>query len=167
MKELQLLRHGKSDWNVDASDFERPLKARGEEESTRVGHWLRSGDKVPELVLSSPAVRARATAELCCEAMGLPQSLIVLEDNLYLADLATLRDYIADINGAVNRLLLIGHNPGLESLLLFLAGKAVAKMAGRKVLPTATVAGLSFEGEWQKLPQETCRLDYIRRGRLL
>ncbi|QKQ26825.1 SixA phosphatase family protein [Candidatus Reidiella endopervernicosa] len=92
MEELLLLRHGKSDWRVSSSDFNRPLKKRGRRGATRIGQWLRDHDLIPDLIIASPAVRADATARRCAAAMGLKTSVVVNDGRLYLADLNTLLD---------------------------------------------------------------------------
>ncbi|HBJ28222.1 histidine phosphatase family protein, partial [Cobetia sp.] len=70
-RELLLMRHGKSDWSVAADDFHRPLKERGKRGAQRMGAWLAQEALVPDAILSSPALRARATAEKCVKSMGL------------------------------------------------------------------------------------------------
>ena len=68
-KELILMRHGKSDWSKRLSDFQRPIKKRGFKESARIGRWLGEQNLVPDLIISSPAMRARETAETVAENM--------------------------------------------------------------------------------------------------
>ena len=69
-KELLLLRHGKSDWNTDSTDFYRSLNKRGKLNALQMGEWLNEQNLVPNLIISSPAIRAITTAEIVCEAMG-------------------------------------------------------------------------------------------------
>ena len=69
---LILLRHGKSDWSEPVSDFQRPIKPRGFREASKVGAWLKEQDILPQLIVSSPARRARETAETVAAAIGSP-----------------------------------------------------------------------------------------------
>ena len=68
--ELLILRHGKSDWNVDVEDFQRPLKDRGKRDARHMGAWLRQQDMVPDHIVTSPAERALATTRKVCKALG-------------------------------------------------------------------------------------------------
>ena len=68
---LILLRHGKSDWSTDADDFDRPLKKRGRNASSKAGKWLHEKMLVPDFVITSRAKRAVQTAELACKSMGI------------------------------------------------------------------------------------------------
>lgn len=151
-RELILLRHGKSSWEGDApSDFERPLARRGKEEAPKVGHWLRRQGAVPSHVVSSPAKRARQTTRRVCEALGLDPSRVVWEPRAYDAELGDLLGILAAVPAAASRVLLVGHNPGLERLLAYLWGDAAVVPADGKLLPTASVARLELPDDWSDL----------------
>jgi len=119
MSQLILVRHGKSAWDSPAlADHERPLKARGEEDSTRLGQWLVDADWLPDRVLCSPARRTRRTWELMGASWPrLPP--VEYDAALYLGERLTL---MAAVHGAfaagAQRVLLIGHNPGISELLI-------------------------------------------------
>ncbi|OOZ38940.1 hypothetical protein BOW53_13625 [Solemya pervernicosa gill symbiont] len=144
MEELLLLRHGKSDWRVSSSDFNRPLKKRGRRGATRIGQWLRDHDLIPDLIIASPAVRADATARRCAAAMGLKTSVVVNDGRLYLADLNTLLELLSESSVNAQRVMLVGHNPGLEELLIHLLDGIQPDSEDGKLLPTATVARLKM-----------------------
>lgn len=138
--ELLVLRHAKSSHGAGAaSDFERPLAPRGRRDAARVGRWLAARGLVPDRAVASPALRTRQTLELALEALGGPACEVEWEERLYEADLATLLGVI-EAHGAARRLLLVGHNPGLEALVAHLAGGAAAPPEGRKRFPTAALA---------------------------
>jgi phosphohistidine phosphatase len=107
---LYLLRHAKSSWDDPGlADFDRPLAPRGRRNAAVLATCLRDEAIDPELVLCSPARRARETAE----AVGLePQ----FEDGLYGASAAALAARVAAIPASIGSAMLIGHNPGLEEL---------------------------------------------------
>ena len=149
-KELLLLRHGKSDWNMDTTDFDRPLNKRGKRNAQRIGEWLNEQKLVPDLIISSPAIRALTTAEIVCEAMEIPVHSIKTETCIYEASLSDLRQLLLHIPDSIQRLLLVGHNPGFESLLSYLAPNIAIPKDG-KLMPTATLAYLQLGSQWSFL----------------
>lgn len=157
-RELLLLRHGKSDWRVEVDDFHRPLKGRGKRGARRIGLWLAQQGWLPDHVISSPAVRALATAQRCCEAMGLATATIREDERVYLASLQQLLTILADCPPHAHRLLLVGHNPGLEQLLGYLADALPPRRPDGKLLPTATLARLAMPDDWEGLRRGQGRL---------
>lgn len=165
-RQLLLMRHGKSDWGQPLSDYQRPIKKRGHREAEQVGIWLREQDLVPDLIISSPALRARETAESVAVAMGYDAGSISWNESVYMADVSELLDAIAIAPDDCRRLMVVGHNPGLEDLLFYLTVEVDIPDDG-KVLPTATVAVLDTERDWQDLEHASCNLQAITRGRYL
>ena len=155
-KELLLLRHGKSDWNSDTRDFNRPLNKRGKRNAQQIGEWIDEQKLVPDLIISSPAKRALTTAEIVCEAMGLPLDTIQIEDSIYEACLADLHQVLSHIPDGIHRCLLVGHNPGFEYLLSDLTADISMPDHG-KSMPTATLAYLELDSNWFLL-QGSCRI---------
>jgi len=162
-RELLLLRHGKSDWGVDADDYHRPLKDRGKRGAQRMGVWLAQQACVPEHIVSSPAERARVTAEKACKAMGNHEVVIQRDKRIYAAGIDELLQVLADCPQSAGRIMLVGHNPGLEELLVWLAGDGVAIPEDGKLLPTATLAILQMPAHWRDLPRGCARLKSITR----
>lgn len=120
MKTLLLMRHAKSSWgDPTLEDHDRPLNKRGLAAAPRIGKLLRALDLVPDFIVSSTAARAVETARLVAGECG--YSGIIREDpSLYLAPPEAYAAAIHRLRKQVQRPLLIGHNPGLESLLRFL-----------------------------------------------
>jgi phosphohistidine phosphatase len=146
VKQLLILRHAKSDWGQSpARDWERPLSPRGINDAPRVGQMLRERCMLPDVILTSDAVRARCTAETAAKAAGYTRE-IVLEPSLYLATpdaIITLLNNLADANAG--RVMIVGHNPGLEDLLEHLTGEHHA-------MPTAALVQLDLAvGRWSDL----------------
>ncbi len=113
MKTLLLLRHAKSSWdNPGGRDFDRPLAPRGRRTAPLIGGHLRDRQLLPDLVLCSTARRARETYDLVVPAVG--GSAIQFEQALYLATPATLLRLAKATPATVERLLVVGHNPGLQ-----------------------------------------------------
>lgn len=148
--ELLLLRHAKSDWSVDMDDFSRPLKKRGRRAAKQIGRWLYEQNLIPTTILSSPAARALATAQRVCRQLDIDESSIICDPRIYEADALTLLN-ILKTSCDTQRVLLVGHNPGLENLLLKLIPHSVPLSINGKCLPTAALAQLTFEGDWAQL----------------
>ena len=163
---LLLLRHGKSAWHTEApTDFERPLKSRGVNASKTMGQWIRDAGLLPDVILSSTAVRAEATARLAAEAMGLDESDIEWEPRIYEATLHTLLYVLAERGGAHSRVMLVGHNPGMEWLTDFLAGGF--EDPSEKRFPTAGLGVFELEHAWDDLKAGCARSVRVIRPREL
>ncbi|MFA7592365.1 MAG: histidine phosphatase family protein [Thiohalobacteraceae bacterium] len=148
--ELLILRHAKSDWTSGGDDFDRPLNTRGHRDAPRIGTWLAARGLIPDRVLSSPARRARQTVEAVCTTLKIPAERVVWDERLYLAPLPRLLDLLADTPAETQRLLLVGHNPGLEDLLIHLARDPRPAGTDDKHLPTAGLAHLRLSS-WRPL----------------
>ncbi len=137
MKTVLLLRHAKSSWaNARLADFDRPLNGRGERDAPRIGRLLRREDLVPDLIVSSAAERAMQTAELVALAAGYEGDLRFSRD-LYHADPETYLEVAARAPDDVARLMLVGHNPGMEELVEALTG-------AWERMPTAALAQITL-----------------------
>ena len=135
-QKLIIMRHGKSDWGAgERSDIERPLNARGRQDAAKMGAWLRDCEFAPTYVKSSIAQRATETGQIIAgELNGLP---MICEDTLYLADLNRLLEVVG--RPPAPTWILIGHNPGLESLLHFLDPQIENRIEFSKIMPTAAI----------------------------
>jgi|SRR6266850_780865 len=123
MKTLLLLRHAKSSWkDSDLDDHERPLNKRGKKDAPKMGRLLRDEDLLPDLIVSSSAKRCRKTAEHVIQTSGYRGETRICGE-LYEANAAKLRDFLAKLDDLISRALLIAHNPGLEELLESLVGE--------------------------------------------
>ena len=133
MKTLLVLRHAKSSWNDSAlGDHERPLNERGRRDGPRIGRLLREFRLIPDIVISSDAVRAQRTAEAVAEAARYVGE-ILLDERLYLASPADILSLLQTVREDADRIMVVGHNPGLEGLVEHLTGE-------REDMPTATLA---------------------------
>ena len=163
-RELMLLRHGKSDWSEQLDDFDRPLKERGRQGAQRIGVWLQQQALPPEQVVSSPAERAIATAQLAVMAMGQDVRGIVQDRRIYAARVKDLLQVLANVPDSARRVLLVGHNPGLEELTEYLEGKPIPLPSDGKLLPTATLANIEMPDNWRDLKPGSGRLTGITRA---
>ncbi len=161
--ELLILRHGKSDWSNHVDDFQRPLKERGRRNAEQVGNWLSQQELVPTHVVTSPARRAEMTTELCCRSMGVAAEHISGDRRIYSASIDDLLSVLQGSPPGSTRVMLVGHNPSLEGLLLYLANQEIPRPADGKLLPTATLAHLTLECDWPQLDQGCGQLQAIIR----
>ncbi len=148
MKTLTVLRHAKSSWDdAVARDFDRPLNARGQRAAVTVGRHMRSEGLSFDHVVASPAVRIVETVEQVEAGYG--GALAPAWDRrIYLASASTLLDVIHELPEGADSALLIGHNPGLEDLVLMLvpdrAGDLLRDSVEEK-FPTAALAVITFD----------------------
>jgi phosphohistidine phosphatase len=161
MKTILLLRHGKSKRGPEyETDFERPLAKRGKRDAARVGAFLAEQDLVPDLVLSSRAERARQTTLRCTEAADY-QGEVRFEEVLYFAGDDAYLELLGALDDAVGSVLVVGHNPDMESVIETLSGQ-YARM------PTAALARVDVEVErWADLVEGGGRLAWVQLPRAL
>lgn len=155
MKTLLLLRHAKSSWqDAGLRDFDRPLNKRGMKAVPLVGKFMREREVKPDLIVSSPALRARTTAALVAEG-GELQAELRYDERIYEADLDALLKVVAQFDEEAEMILLVGHNPGLQELLRFLTGE-------EKEFPTAALAYISLTlDEWSEAAERSGRLQWL------
>ena len=149
MKTLLVLRHAKSSRNDPAlDDHERPLNKRGQRDAPRMGELVREYGLIPDVVISSDAVRARLTAEAVAEAARYAGE-ILLDPHLYMACPADILSLLAMVRENAETVMIVGHNPGLETLVEQLTGEP-------QDLPTAALAqiGLPID-RWRDLKRST------------
>jgi phosphohistidine phosphatase len=167
-RELLILRHAKSAWDTDAlTDFDRPLAKRGRRDAPRVGRFLRDRGLAPDYVVSSPAERARQTVIAVCGELGIPEGQIHWDPRIYHASQGSLLDVLTDTPAGARRVLITGHNPGLELLVQNLCSHKVPMPADYKLMPTAAVAHLEIHSEWRDLEGGLARLVSLTRARSL
>ena len=165
-RELLILRHAKSDWtSAAASDFDRPLAKRGKKDAPRVGEWLYREGLVPDMVISSSAERARQTAVKVCKSMDFKKKKIQWDGKVYAAGVADLLKVLARCSPGERTVMLVGHNPGLEDLVCYLAADEVEEPSDGKLLPTAAVARLEMPDDWSTLEAGCAQLVSVTRPR--
>jgi len=117
MKKLTLLRHAKSSWaEADQQDFDRPLNKRGLHDAPMMSQRLLKRNCTPDFILCSSANRTQQTARFFLESHALQSQAISFDDALYLASAGTLLEHVEKASDDVEHLMIIAHNPGLETL---------------------------------------------------
>jgi phosphohistidine phosphatase len=167
-RELLILRHAKSAWDTNApSDFERPLAKRGRKDAPRVGRWLKEQGLRPDYVVSSPAERAKQTVISVCRALGIEADYIHWDRRIYGGWTGTLTEVLRDSPAQAQRVLIAGHNPGLENLLETLCDGQVPRPPDGKLMPTAAVARVRIDSPWSGLGPASGQLLSLTRARSL
>lgn len=149
-KTLLVLRHGKSSWkDLSLDDHDRPLKKRGKHDAKRVGAFLRRKGLIPDLILTSSAKRARGTAKRVAKGGDFKGTVSVeRHKKLYHAEPETIVEVLQGIDAAHQRVMIVGHNPGLEDLLELLLGEWYR-------MPTAALAEIRLPiAQWRDLSVE-------------
>ena len=150
---LYLLRHAKSSWADDRlDDHDRPLAKRGEDAVVRLRRYVAATGIAPDLVLCSTARRATMTLEGIAPALA-ANTTVLIEGGQYGASSGDLLARLHRVSDEVSGVMLIGHNPGLESLaaLLVADGEPTLRQRLAEKFPTGALATLAFGGEWRHL----------------
>lgn len=148
MRTLSLLRHAKSSWDDEMqADFDRPLAPRGEKAAPLMGRHMREIGLRPDLVICSPAVRTRQTAKLALKQLAIPKLPIVYDKAIYEAATGDLLARLQRVERTVGHVLMIGHNPGLQRLVMLLAdGRLEGDAAAiAEKLPTGALVVLDLD----------------------
>lgn len=161
MKTLLLLRHAKSSWKDAAlADFERPLNDRGRKAAGLIGKFIAKQDVNIDLVISSPAVRARETIDLVLRAAKRSPELR-FDQRVYEASPTRLLEITSQIEDDRKSVMLVGHNPGMEELLALLVGV-------EQHMPTASLARVVLSSKkWDRILAEKGVLESFVRAREL
>jgi len=149
MKTLLLMRHAKSSWDDDRlADHNRPLSKRGKNDAPRMGRLLKELQLVPDLVLSSTAVRAQKTAEAVVDACGCVETLQSFPE-IYEDGMEGMLEILRTLPPEYEIVLVIGHNPDVELLVSELTGESVR-------MPTAAIARVDLSLQsWHALTEVT------------
>jgi phosphohistidine phosphatase len=146
-KTLYLVRHAKSSWKDSSlSDIDRPLNKRGRRSAPEMGRRMLAHSLIPELIVSSPANRARTTAGIIAEQLGYDPAAIEIDDKLYFSGMVGMQQVIEGLDDSYTRVMLTGHNPTMTFMMNDLANTHVDNM------PTCAVAVIGFDmASWADL----------------
>jgi phosphohistidine phosphatase len=162
MLTLSLLRHAKSSWkDPTLPDHDRPLNTRGKAEAPVMGKAIAKHGLDPDLVLCSTARRTRDTLELVLPELK-AEPKIVYEDGLYHGTPAEMLDLLHEVAARTSQVLLVGHNPELQSFALDLIGSGSKQLKARleAKLPTAGLVVLRLPAEaWEDVAINSGKLE--------
>jgi len=147
LKTLYLLRHSKSSWSsASLNDFDRPLNDRGKKDAPFMGEVLLKKNILPEIIISSPALRAISTAKIIAEKLNYPFKNIKKEERIYEASASDIMDVIYRIDKKIESIIIVGHNPGMTDLINKISNKRLDN------LPTSGMVCLKNKTEyWNQL----------------
>lgn len=153
MKTLYIIRHGKSDWSDPSlNDFERPLNKRGKKNALFMGEVLAQKKVHPDLIVSSPALRAKMTAKEIAKKVGYNTKKIVYEEGLYMADINQIEDVLKKISSSKKSVFIVGHNPGFTRFAEYISGYEIDN------IPTCGIFCVTFKSDdWQSIKKETAK----------
>lgn len=157
MKTLYVMRHAKSAWGEPGlDDFERPLLEKGKKRTRLVIEYLRKKNIKPELLLTSPAVRALQTAHIMLHGLGMEKECLRIEKTMYTSDSEQLEDLFYDLPSSVDEILMVGHNPAVTSFVnRFIDAKIDA-------LPTSGTVALAFDIiNWEEILNIKPKLRFV------
>lgn len=148
-KVLFLIRHAKSDWSISGQDdFERKLNSRGLQDAPIMGKHLKSLHVSPDIIISSPAERAKITAEFIAEQLDYSLEKIEFEEEIYEASPRTLLRLINNLDNKLDYVAMVGHNPTFTYIAEYLTKNEIGNM------PTCSVVKINFEiDEWAEVSE--------------
>lgn len=146
MKKLIIIRHAKSSWkDLKLNDFDRPLNKRGKENLKTMSKFFSEKYSLPDLILSSPAERAKATAIGFAEKLKYEKDKIIFLDDLYMADEEEIAEILSKQNDDVNSIALFGHNPGLTDFVNLFSDSFIDN------IPTCGIVLLKMNNSWKEI----------------
>lgn len=167
MKTIYLARHAKSSWSSGAvTDFNRPLNERGHEDAIKIGEELKRLEWLSEKIIASPAIRAKQTCEIYCEILDYSVSDVEWNSDIYEAQTITLLYLLSSLNESTKSVMLIGHNPAMEELLVLLCGHSTVsqhQQSDGKIFTTANIVKLTTDATWTQLVTDEIRLEKLLR----
>jgi len=157
VRNLILVRHAKSDWSVPGlKDFDRELNARGSNDAPRMGRKLYEMDVRPDLIISSPAMRAKQTAEFIAEQIRHDFDKILFNPDVYEASVRSLLSIINDIPDEHQKVMIIGHNPTFTYIAEYLTKKPFDN------IPTCGMVDIEFSfSSWKEVSGDTGNLKWF------
>lgn len=162
MKKLFLIRHAKSSWSdTTVSDFYRTLNKRGKKDAPFIASKLNEFGARPDVILSSPAKRAKKTAIFMADGVGFSKDLIVYDDKIYSASTQELLQVLKMVNDKTNELFLVGHNFAITDLAVSLTGEAIDN------IPTSGIVAMECKiKKWSDIGTRCAKMllfDYPKR----
>lgn len=163
--ELFILRHSKSDWDANGfSDHDRPLNLRGQQDAQQLAVWLKQKSLYPDRVICSTALRAKQTIQPIIEELDIDDGEVRYDDKLYLASLRDLLMVLSKRDPAKSRMMIVGHNPGLDELVSYLAAGPLQRTTSGKLMTTTCLAIFKMPIDWHDLKQRGELISMIRPG---
>ena len=163
MKTIIIIRHAKSSWSdLRWDDFDRPLNKRGKRNAPFMGQKLKEKKIMPDVILSSPAKRARKTAIAIAKAIDYPKKKIIFDENMYHSDAMYLLELVRNQDDEDETIMLFGHNPDFNDF-----ADILLKQNPVYNIPTTGIYCIKFDVDsWEKVQKgkgEAVFFDYPKR----
>jgi phosphohistidine phosphatase len=157
MKILYLVRHAKSSWKFpDLDDFERPLNKRGNRDAPVMGRFLNEREILPDIIISSPAKRAKKTAKIISDVLTYPKNRINYDEGIYEASTMGLLKITSTIDDSCKSAMLVGHNPSMTYFANMLANFRIGN------IPTCGIVCIDLNiSSWKKLSENSGKLAFF------
>ena len=156
MKSITFVRHGKSSWEFDVLDRDRPLKFRGKNDAKRVAEHYKSANTIPEIIYSSPANRALSTCKIFTKIFEYAEDSINIDESLYDFSGEMVLDFIKALPNTQNNIMIFGHNHAFTSITNLSGSQYIDN------LPTAGLVKISFNiKDWKSIETGTTDLVII------
>lgn len=148
-KHLWILRHATAEYaHFEKKDFDRNLTTQGLQQAAEVGTWLQQHNVKLDSIIASPAVRTTQTAHAVCQKVGFDTNKIQFSKNIYEASVDDLVAVVLEFPQDVSQILLVGHNPGLETLAQMCSQ---AHQAQRIFMRPASLVHMVFPQSWDDI----------------
>jgi phosphohistidine phosphatase len=151
-KRLAVLRHAKATHEPGFRDIDRPLTQRGQRDAAAAGRFLQARRIVPDLVLCSSSARTRQTWDHLAAGGGTPAGEVSYEPRVYGACADELLEIVGETQAGVGTLMIVGHNPAAQDLVLTLTGERDL------AFPTCALAVIELPGTWARASAHGGRL---------
>jgi phosphohistidine phosphatase len=150
-KKLYLVRHAKTQQDsIDGRDFTRELADRGLRDASMVGSYFKNNGHTIDMLISSPAARAIATAELIADQVDFPIDKIHMNEELYMASVRTFLQVVNQLRDDWDAVMITSHNPSVTYLAEYLSGADIGDM------PTSGIAEIKFPASsWAEISQDS------------
>lgn len=157
MKKVYIVRHAKSSWdNPLLNDSERTLNKRGKRDAPFMAKLLKKIENNPDLIISSPAVRAFSTAKIFAEVINYSRNKIRLETSIYEADINDLLLIISRLDDKIANVIVVGHNPSVTDFVNYVTGQNITNM------PTCSICAIEFNfNSWKNILYEKGNLRFF------
>ncbi|MBN1117730.1 MAG: histidine phosphatase family protein [Bacteroidales bacterium] len=152
-KELFIVRHAKSSWDYEnISDIDRPLKLKGIRDAYEMARRIKIERKIPDLMISSPAIRALHTADIFMRVLEDKYSKLKIDERLYGSGVGVIKKLLAEQTNSIKVLMIFGHNPDFSELATVLSGSSYLELI------SCGVAYLKFEtSDWSSVSHENIK----------
>jgi phosphohistidine phosphatase len=158
MKMLCLVRHAKSSWKFpDLDDFERPLNKRGKRDAPAMGHFLKDKNIRPDIIISSPAIRASVTTKIISKILAYPLNRVKYTDDIYESDITSLLKVVQSVKDKYKSAMIVGHNPALTNFANLLTNSRIDN------IPTCGIlcANLAINS-WLDVAEDCGSIDFFK-----